>query len=237
MSVIYNLSKGKVVTYLLILVAAFLFSCVSDKDISPPDKAKEGIEGLTINDNFKYETIQATNINVTVSIGENPLAGVPLVIYTSAPASLYNEDPNIGGGVLVKGITDENGFYQSDIHLPAYLEEVYIQTDFIGIPDVTVAPVNNRTVTIEINDQKSAAQGRINQSYPDNYSTARINRAYSFLGNFNSQGVPDYLELESDEIDATFLYDVNQSLPERNPVPQAHPEYLAEGAETDVKLT
>ena len=236
MSVLYYLGNDKRITCLWVLVTAFLFSCVSDKDISPTDKPKEGIEALTVNDSFEYKTIQATNINVTVTIGGEPLAGVPLVLYTSAPASLYNEDPNIGGDVLVKGITDENGFYGSDVHLPAYLEEVFIQTDFIGIPDVTVAPVNNGAVNVEINDQNTTAQGRFNTNYPADYKSARTNRTYTFLGSFDNNGVPDYLELQSDEVDASFLHDVNQSLPERNPVPQAHPEYLASGAETDIKL-
>lgn len=223
-------------TGLLILLTAFFVSCVSDKEITPLDKVKEGIEGLTINDNFEYQTIQATNIEVRATIGQEPLAGVPLVIYTSAPASLYNEDPNIGGDILVKGITDENGFYRSNINLPVYQEEVYVQTDFIGIPDVTVATVNNGTVSVEISDQEKPVQGRMKAVYQENNITARTARTYSFLGSFNNAGVPDYLELEPDEIDATFLYDVNQSLPERNPVPDAHPEYLADGAETDVKL-
>ena len=236
MNVIYYLSKGKAVRYCMIFVTAFLFSCVSDKDISPADNDKEGIEGLTVSDSFEYETIEATNVNVTVTLGNKSLEGVPLVIYNAAPPNLYDEDPNTGGDVIVKGITDENGFFGADVHLPAYLEEVYIQTDFIGIPDVTPAKVIDGIVTVQINDLGGSTQGRTYQDFQVSQATARTNRNYTFLGTFNSQGVPDYLELESDEIDAEFLYDVNQSLPERDPVPSAHPEYLAEGTETDVKL-
>ncbi|MDN5214765.1 LruC domain-containing protein [Fulvivirgaceae bacterium BMA12] len=236
MRTLQYLNNKKRGNYTWFLVIFLLLSCVSDRDVTPTDKVGEGIEGLVINDNFEYETIQATNISIEVTLQNAPLAKVPLVIYTSAPASLYNEDPDLGGNVLVKGITNENGIFESDIQLPADLQEVFIQTDYIGIPDVIAVPVQNGQVQIEINDEEDLTQGRVDSDDPGNHATSRISRTYTFLGTFNNKGVPDYLEAESDNIDKAFLNDVNQSLPERNPVPVAHPEYLASGTETDLKL-
>jgi len=57
---------------------------------------------------------------------------------------------------------------------------------------------------------------------------------YLTLGTWNSNGLPDYLESEGDYIPQDFLDDVNASLPEYNPLPESHPQYLADDAETNL---
>lgn len=62
------------------------------------------------------------------------------------------------------------------------------------------------------------------------------NSSFSYIGTYNSQGVPDYLEPERDVISSEFLQDVNASLPEGYPVPEYNPEYIAEGTTVETIL-
>jgi LruC domain-containing protein len=56
------------------------------------------------------------------------------------------------------------------------------------------------------------------------------------MGTYDSQGVPDYLEPVNDVIDAGLLQNINNALPEYQPVPDYHPEYLAAGNQTSLSL-
>ena len=56
------------------------------------------------------------------------------------------------------------------------------------------------------------------------------------MGTYNSLGVPNYLEPVNDYVDGTLLNDLNASLPERQPVPTYHPEYLASTCPNNLAL-
>lgn len=58
-----------------------------------------------------------------------------------------------------------------------------------------------------------------------------------YMGTYNSKGVPNYLEPVNDPVDATLLNDLNASLPERQPVPTYHPDYLASTVPNNLALT
>ncbi len=62
------------------------------------------------------------------------------------------------------------------------------------------------------------------------------NSNFKFLGGYNSQGVPDYLEPINDVITQGLLDDINNTLPEREPLTQSHPEYLLPEWDYNIKL-
>lgn len=62
-----------------------------------------------------------------------------------------------------------------------------------------------------------------------------FSQTYSYLGTFNSQGVPNYLETR-DVLGTGFVQRVNASLPERYPVPSYNPQYIATGTESNIVL-
>lgn len=66
--------------------------------------------------------------------------------------------------------------------------------------------------------------------------TAMQAQEYEYLGSFNGIGVPDYLS-ESDQVSNELLSLIEISLPEREAVPDHHPEYIAEEVETDLLLS
>ncbi len=69
------------------------------------------------------------------------------------------------------------------------------------------------------------------------FAATNLFAQYSYLGSWNSSGVPNYLELTDDDIDLQLLEDINLSLPERKPVPTYHPEYLTDVNDLDILLS
>ncbi|MFY7909479.1 MAG: DUF4114 domain-containing protein [Emticicia sp.] len=60
--------------------------------------------------------------------------------------------------------------------------------------------------------------------------------AYTYMGTFTSNGVPNYLD-GRDNVSANFISRINASLPERFPVPSYNPQYIANGTQTNIELT
>ncbi len=61
-------------------------------------------------------------------------------------------------------------------------------------------------------------------------------QSYNFLGTFQSDGTPDYLEPVDDVVTPEFLEFVNLALPENFPVPDYNPQYISSGYDTDILL-
>jgi hypothetical protein len=59
---------------------------------------------------------------------------------------------------------------------------------------------------------------------------------FQYLGAFDAQGVPAYLTPAFDVVGADLLADIAKALPENQPVPAVHPEYIQAANETDIKL-
>lgn len=60
-------------------------------------------------------------------------------------------------------------------------------------------------------------------------------QSYSYLGTFNSLGVPNYL-VTSDVIPVNLLNSIAASLPEYFPVPTYHPSYIATGTNSNIVM-
>ena len=56
-------------------------------------------------------------------------------------------------------------------------------------------------------------------------------------GHWDGNGVPDYLEPQLDDVDASLLERLNRAFPEYNPVPEAHPEYLDKSIRKNLLLS
>ena len=68
-------------------------------------------------------------------------------------------------------------------------------------------------------------------------SVSAIAQSYQFLGSYSSNGTPDYLEAEGDEVSIATLELIDNALPESYPVPVYNPHYISAGYDTDVILT
>lgn len=67
------------------------------------------------------------------------------------------------------------------------------------------------------------------------FAKISMSQAYSYLGTFNSLGVPNYLTT-NDVIPANLLTTIAASLPENFPVPTYHPSYIATGTNSNIVM-
>jgi LruC domain-containing protein len=159
-----------------------------------------------------------------------------------APASLkgasfelYTKDPDEGGELFGKGALDASGSFQSKFALPTYTKSIYLKSTYIGLPgDIQLAITNGKTQF----DFDTEAKKSVKKGGTAIQGTAAVlgSVIYSYLGSYDNQGVPSYLTTP-DVVDQSLLADVNSSLPEGSRVPNSSPQYLANGNDTEVKIT
>jgi len=134
---------------------------------------------------------------------------------------------------LFSGRTDENGLLMKTHPLPSALETVLVETETIGLVSSVILPVEGAQVLCDY----SNLAGSMETPADVFMGLARMSASYRVgtLGSYDAWGVPDYL-VQRDVVDADLLSDVNASLPEQDPVPSAHPEYLASGKQINTLL-
>ncbi|HMM11546.1 MAG TPA: LruC domain-containing protein [Bacteroidales bacterium] len=199
--------------YIFLLVGVVLAGVSCSKVTGPDDTGKTKMERLSVSPEFNWQTTRHARFSITAldNIGQ-PIQGAKFEIYT--------HNPDEGGTLITSGVTGQNGKYVVDYQVPAYYSKLYIKTDYLGL-------VNGREVDLGP-DGFDVVYGGINpgvQTKEVMIPTA-TSAKYKFLGAYNSQGVPAYLEPQNDPITASFLDDVNKTLPERVRLDVSHPEYF-----------
>lgn len=186
----------------------------------------------TENKTGDFDFINTNNVDFSLYVlnsNGNPLKNVPLKVYDSDP---YNEEGFFVEGkanLLFKGLTNKNGKFEYKTKIPKYLDKVYVCPEYIGVPEKGIITLNSSSELLTLG-------GKIYNSEKKSSKKSIKVDGYLTLGTWNSAGVPDYLVLENDEISSELLEKVNASLPERKPVPQYHPEYIADGTTVNVEL-
>ncbi|MHB0756488.1 LruC domain-containing protein [Polaribacter sp. M15] len=211
---------------LLLLIFLILSSCEQkfpQEEITNPETTT--INNLKANANFDWSNTNQTKISIFTKDNANkPVANVKVSIWTNL------EDEN--GVEITNGVTNEQGELSFNYDFEADMTDVVLKTDFIGfIPEVQV-PIENGNVyyTYGGNVNGKAREGKSNALYNKVENTLQknfnANIKINYIGGYNGNGVPNYLEDEPDYISGDFLNDVNAALPENRPVPEYHPEYL-----------
>ncbi|MEO1415324.1 MAG: LruC domain-containing protein [Bacteroidota bacterium] len=190
-------------------------------------EASTNLDNLVVPADFEFETTQSFTFSTTLFAPDGrPLKG--------APISVFSDLPEKGGNELMNGFTDASGVLEVTLDLPTYMEKVYFTSDYIGVVQEQEVTLQGKNITFEWGEHPV-------ELADSDISTDRIaaSQSYTFhyMGGFNNKGLPDYLEADREVIDQDFLTFVNANLPERRPVHIYNPDYIADGLETDVKLT
>ncbi len=199
---------------LAIGIFSFLFSCKTKNPEEPnPDQPKK-MEDLVIADNFNWSTTKPATFTVRAKDNQgNPVNGAKILVYT--------DDPDEGGKLITSGVTDSEGLFSVEYEIPAYYTRLYVTTDYVGLPKPGLVELTENGFDIELG---GVPEKTLFKSVMEPKST---NSRYTFLGGYNNQGVPDYLEPENDPIDRQFLNDINNTLPERVWLTHSHPQYFS----------
>jgi LruC domain-containing protein len=212
---------------LLVVLLLILSACNNnfppEEDLTPETTT---INNLRASDNFNWSNANQTKIAIyTKDNANNPVPNVKVSIWTN----LEEED----GKEITNGVTNNQGEFSFEYNFEADMTEVVLKTDFIGfIPEIKV-PIESGNVSYTFggkSSQKARGDSKNNGIYNKVQNTLKknlnANVNINYIGGFDGNGVPDYLESEGDYISADFLNDVNIALPENRPVPKYHPEYL-----------
>lgn len=208
---------------LLLLIGTVLFGVSCRKVTGPDDSAKTKMERLAVPPAFNWQTTKNARFAITAldNLGQ-PISGAKFEIYT--------DDPAENGTLITSGVTGQDGKYVVDYQVPAYYTSLYIKTDYVGL-------VNGRYVDLGPNGFDVVYGGiSSNIQMKDVLIPKATNAVYKFLGAYNSQGVPAYLEPQNDPISASFLDDVNNTLPERVRLDVSHPEYFLPQYDHNINL-
>lgn len=187
----------------------------------------DGLKALEIPSDFNFETSMSIDFEIDVkSLKNKSLSGVKVSFYTA--------DPDQGGEFIASGFTDDIGKLVTKVHLPTYVDEVFVQVHTVGF-------ANQQTVTV--NPNISLVFGGIPEVRAVSFATengntpSHISDNFYYMGDYSKgdvHGLPAYLEPQGDDLSQAFLNDVKMSLPEHKPVPTFNPQYLATGNELDV---
>ncbi len=212
--------------------AMLMTSCVKEFDGSPANQKANSYEL-----DFSNVTSKTIRIKLTDE-ASTPHKGVKITLWDKSPLN--------GGVIILKGVSDQTGNFETEYNMPNTLTEVVMELSYLGLPDFLIIPVSSFNHRIEIagfsheydylKDELVPGQSIQDGVIVDN-SGGRIaaTTIIQALGIYNSAGKPNYL-LTKDIISAQLLEFVNASLPERQPVPTYHPGYLAENTETNLNI-
>jgi LruC domain-containing protein len=219
-------TKNLHLTHLLFL--AFSLTSCFNKDaenlINKPTTSKSKMEALNVPATFNFSTTNETKIDIsTFDNTDKPIKGVVVSVYS------YPEE-----NLLLKGITSREGIIQISQSIPSYVKKVSVRPDFIGLPSEFIIDVANNTVKVIFGGKNQTTPSKVRESEDQDDSRnlrgpAEIEGKYPkivTLGNWNAKGVPNYLETTRDAISAEFLANIDASVPERQPVTVANPDYL-----------
>jgi LruC domain-containing protein len=156
---------------------------------------------------------------------------------------LLNAAEEVGGTVLFKSLTNASGKITGKIKLPAYMDKIVVDPRYLGVMRNAAVNIVNNKITCTL----GGASGFSGNVVPDlnlggrpargsNFVSRPTSHAYRYMGTYNSQGKPNYLQSNLATISNSFLDYINASLPERKPVPTYHPDYLNSAAETNINL-
>lgn len=226
----------------IFLVGSMAFSaCRKDEPIAPNPTQPTLMSELVVPDGFNYQTSREMNLNITLrSPQDEPIAFVPVYV--------YDKPAEIGGKVLYTALTNAQGVATGTMVVPAYLQNIFINPNFVGLPiDVPMAVSNQVNVVIGGTNPTP-----INRTATDLYPEMLIMPeafgiqartgavVYVYKAGYSTGpngGVPTNLLSPRDVINNTMLEFINASLPEQKPVPVNHPDYLNPNANIDIEIT
>jgi LruC domain-containing protein len=220
---------------LLVLLAACVIttSCKKGVSDSPTDPQTPPAQETPIAPaGFNFVTSKNVDLDVKLLTNTNEPIGKVLV-KISRPDN---------GSILYSAITDANGSVHATINIPSYLDTLVVDPNYVGLLRNAKAYISNNRINCTIggvNGYEGNLSGSVSTSEHDGImssTTISNSTIYSPMGSWDNNGVPTNKEPALDAISGELLSFINASLPERYDVPTYHPSFIAQNAETDLKV-
>lgn len=177
--------------------------------------------------NFDYRTSMDIKTDISVKgLDNSPLGGIRIDFYT--------KDPFQGGELFASGFTSNDGILHTDIKIPSYLKEIYVQCNYKGFANSKVVQASDQ-LSINFGGTPAPRQFKKGKTSGSQSLIPAGGNVY-YMGSAGSLGLPDYLENPGDQIDQVFLDDINTSLPSNQNVSIHNPSYLSNANEFEIVI-
>lgn len=221
-------------TILILGFAIAISSCVKKLPLreDPNDESSTNASDLTdlsASDDFDWET--SSIVSVSIQTLDNTGSPIP-----SIKVSLFSDYEALGGKEIISGFVNANGLFEIDYRFATAFDSLVVGTDYIGFPNEIKVPITEGRLDYIFGGIPDHTDDEDEGVAPANKSTAATQFTINYLGTWKRDGTPRYLEATGDDITAEFLTDINNALPENQPVPDYHPEYLWEIYEQNINL-
>lgn len=215
---------------ILISLSIGLSSCVKKLEQLVDPNAKTNATDLTelkANDIFDWETSSLVEISIQSLDNEGaPIPRVKISLFTNFKASEGKE--------ILSGYTNADGLLEIDYKFASAIDSVVLGTDYLGFANEIKLPIIDKQLNYILGGIPELGTDKSTNTFYK--STAATQFTLNYLGSWKNDGTPRYLAT-SDKIDASFLADLNNALPENRPVPIFHPEYLYDIYDQNINLT
>ena len=209
---------------LIATISLLLFTPSCKKESKIIDPAEITMDDLVVDPNFTFSTTDDVVIKVRMlDNADGPVKGMRVDIKTDLEEN--------GGQPIVSGITDNQGIYQCEYKIPAYMKNLVVSTNAIGFIHEQSIGVVNGVLECTLGGKPMVAKSSGEKIFKS------INSIYVPLGTYNNIGVPNYLVTPNDVIDASMIQDINATLPEYVALPTTHPQYFASSNSQNLILT
>ena len=206
-----------------------LASCKKEETISGTTSSgpvPEDIRDIQVPSSFNYQTALEVKAQITVkNLVDAPLEGIRI--------DFFDKDPFLGGEKVASGFTEANGILQTEIKIPTYLKEVFVECNYKGF-------ANSFTVSAESDISIAFGGAPAVRKFKKGKTSAKQSTRIPaggnvyYMGTVGNLGLPDYLEPTGDNLSSDFLDDINSSLPSGQNVPNHNASYLASSNEYEV---
>lgn len=179
-------------------------------------------------DNFNYATSKTVNVFLTVKDFEN----APL---NKVRVNIYNADPNFGGEKIATGFTNQSGILEMPVEVASYVEDVFVQVNYHGFTNLKSASTAKDVMLDFGGAQPVRSFGKGGAVATQTRTQIGTSNMY-YIGSFNSNGLPNYLENPGDVIDNQFISEINSALPEGQSVSVNNAAIIAESGKSEAVL-
>lgn len=226
----------KYVSCLAVVAALIASSCnkYADKQANPNPTPVTGDSSIAPI-SFNFNTTKTVSVNVKLATnGDEAIAGVPVHFYSGDPAAT---------SPIFTGISDANGTVTGSITVPQYVDTLTIDPQYVGLMRYAKTLISNDMVTATIGGSSNGvnileSSYKVSEPRFKTLGSSNIGSTiFSYMGTYNSVGVPNYLEAQKDVISSQLLSYINASLPEGKQLPVSHPDYVKPGNVTQLNIT
>ena len=212
-----------------IISLAFLSLLISSgctKNPGTETVAYKTITSLSVPDSFSYKTTDL--VTVSADLGSQ-FPNISVGVYASE-----NEESTTSYDIQVGQVTtDSNGSFSAALSVPLNCSYLVLKPEYIGLPQELRTTIQGTSARFILDT--APVSRAIDTIYPQTREITPYKKGdYTFIDTFSSYGKPTHIS--KTVLEASFLADINASLPEYKKVPESNPQYLEDGKEATLKI-